>query len=98
MLFQKLLLKDDLLTLLLNDVDVLLVEGDGREEGDLHALTPLKVVCFIFGIDCEFWHKLFFAERAIDNIDTCTLREAREDLFFSEEPIALSALLVESQV
>jgi hypothetical protein len=58
----------------------------------------LEVVCFVFGIDCEFRDKLFFAERAIDNIDTCTLREAREDLFFSEEPIALSTLLVESQV
>ena len=48
MLFQELLLKDDLLTLLLHDVNVLLVQGDGREEGHLHALTPLEVVRFIF--------------------------------------------------
>jgi hypothetical protein len=97
-LFQELLLKDDLLPLLLNDVDVLLVEGDGRKEGDLHAFTSLKVVCFIFGIDCEFRDKLFFAEWAIDHIDTCTLRESRENLFFTQEPITLSALLIESQV
>lgn len=98
MLFQELLLEDDLLTLLLDDVDVLLVEGDGREQGHLHALTPLEVVCFILGIDCEFGDKVFFAERAIDHIDTCTLREAREYLFFTQEPIALSALLIERQV
>jgi len=96
-IFEETFFEDGMFPFLLNDVDVLFIEGERWEHLDADTILAFEVVSFILWEDCESGNEGSITDGALHSVGTEVLGKARDKLFFFENLFTLRALSVQLQ-
>lgn len=92
------LFQDDLLSFLLDYIDILFVKSNGGEELDTLALFAADIVSLVLGVNFELRDIIFLAERAFNRISRQVLRKTRKNLLLLQGLLTLLADSLDFQI